>query len=153
QLEIIDVLDDDANLNEHGLHYKGKNRFVVRKEFSKELEDKGFLVKDEDYKNKVGTSERTGEIIEPKLSVQWFLKMNEITQPALKAVESQEIKLYPEKYKNTWNHWLNNTFDWNISRQLYWGHRIPAYFYGEAMDDFVVATSIEEALELAKKKS
>lgn len=153
QLEIIDVLDDDANLNEHGLHYKGKNRFVVRKEFSKELEDKGFLVKVEDYKNKVGTSERTGEIIEPKLSVQWFLKMNEITQPALKAVESQEIKLYPEKYKNTWNHWLNNTFDWNISRQLYWGHRIPAYFYGEAMDDFVVATSIEEALELAKKKS
>lgn len=152
-LEIIDVLDDDANLNEHGLHYQGKNRFVVRKEFSKELEEKGFLAKVEDYKNKVGTSERTGEVIEPKLSVQWFLKMDEITKPALKAIADKEINLYPEKYKNTWNHWLENTFDWNISRQLYWGHRIPAYFYGEGMEDFVVATTQEEALKLAQEKS
>lgn len=152
-LEIIDVLDDDANLNEHGLHYQGKNRFVVRKEFSKELEEKGFLAKVEDYKNKVGTSERTGEVIEPKLSVQWFLKMDKITKPALNAIADKEINLYPEKYKNTWNHWLENTFDWNISRQLYWGHRIPAYFYGEGMEDFVVATTQEEALKLAQEKS
>lgn len=152
-LEIIDVLDDDANLNEHGLHYQGKNRFVVRKEFAKELDEKGFLAKIEDYKNKVGTSERTGEVIEPKLSVQWFLKMDKITKPALKAIADKEINLYPEKYKNTWNHWLENTFDWNISRQLYWGHRIPAYFYGEGMEDFVVATSQEEALKLAQEKS
>lgn len=152
-LEIIDVLDDDANLNEHGLHYKGKNRFKVRKEFAAELEEKGFLAKVEDYKNKVGTSERTGEIIEPKLSVQWFLKMDKITQPALKAVADKEVNLFPDKYKNTWNHWLENTFDWNISRQLYWGHRIPAYFYGEGMEDFVVATTQEEALVLAKEKS
>ena len=152
-LEIIDVLDDDANLNEHGLHYQGKNRFVVRKEFAKELDEKGFLAKIEDYKNKVGTSERTGEVIEPKLSVQWFLKMDQITKPALKAIADKEINLYPEKYKNTWNHWLENTFDWNISRQLYWGHRIPAYFYGDGMEDFVVATSQEEALKLAQEKS
>ena len=152
-LEIIDVLDDDANLNEHGLHYQGKNRFVVRKEFAKELDEKGFLAKIEDYKNKVGTSERTGEVIEPKLSVQWFLKMDQITKPALKAIADKEINLYPEKYKNTWNHWLENTFDWNISRQLYWGHRIPAYFYGDGIEDFVVATSQEEALKLAQEKS
>lgn len=153
KLEIIDILDDDANLNENGLHYKGKNRFKVRKEFVQELEENGFLIKIEDYKNKVGTSERTGEIIEPKLSVQWFLKMDRISKPAIQAVEENEVKLFPEKYKNTWNHWLENTFDWNISRQLYWGHRIPAYYFGDGLEDFVVANSMTEALKLASEKS
>ena len=152
-LEIVDVLDDDANLNENGLHYKGMNRFEARKAFAKELEDKGFLVKTEDYKNKVGTSERTGAVIEPKLSVQWFLKMDEITKPALQAVADGEVKLYPDKYRNTWNHWLENIHDWNISRQLYWGHRIPAWYYGEGIQDFVVAENAEKALDLAKTAS
>lgn len=153
QLEIIEVLDDDANMNENALHYKGKNRFVARKEFANELDEKGFLVKVEEYKNKVGTSERTGEIIEPKLSVQWFLKMENIVKPAIESVAKNEIKLFPEKYTNTWNHWLENTFDWNISRQLYWGHRIPAYFYGDGLEDFVVAQDQEEALKLAQEKT
>lgn len=152
-LEIVDVLDDDANLNENGLHYKGMNRFEARKAFAKELEDKGFLVKTEDYKNKVGTSERTGAVIEPKLSVQWFLKMDEITKPALQAVADGEVKLYPDKYRNTWNHWLQNIHDWNISRQLYWGHRIPAWYYGDGIQDFVVAENAEKALDLAKTAS
>ena len=152
-LQIVDVLDDDAKLNENGLHYKGMDRFVARKEFAKELEEKGFLVKVEDYKNNVGTSERTGAIIEPKLSIQWFLKMSEITQPALKAIVEKEVNLFPDKYKNTWNHWLENIHDWNISRQLYWGHRIPAYFYGEDAQDFVVAENAEKALDLIKEKT
>ncbi|MDO5655673.1 MAG: valine--tRNA ligase [Flavobacteriaceae bacterium] len=152
-LEIIDVLDDDANLNEFGLHYKGMNRFEARKAFAKELDEKGFLVKTEDYKNKVGTSERTGAVIEPKLSVQWFLKMDEITQPALKAVADGNVNLFPDKYRNTWNHWLENIHDWNISRQLYWGHRIPAWYYGEGTQDFVVAENADKALELAQLKS
>ena len=152
-LEIIDVLDDDANMNAHGLQYEGMNRFKARKEFAKELDEKGFLAKVEDYKNKVGTSERTGAVIEPKLSVQWFLKMDEITQPALKAVADDVVKLFPDKYRNTWNHWLENIHNWNISRQLYWGHRIPAWYYGDGTQDFVVATTTEDALALAKEKS
>lgn len=152
-LEIIDILDDDAKLNEYGLHYKGQDRFVVRKEFSKELEEKGFLIKVDDYKNKVGTSERTGAVIEPKLSVQWFLKMKELVKPAIEAVENNEVKLFPDNYRNTWNHWLNNVYDWNISRQLWWGHQIPAYYYGEGQNDFVVAENIDKALELANQKT
>ena len=152
-LEIVDVLDDDANLNEFGLHYKGMNRFEARKAFGKELQEKGFLVKTEEYKNKVGTSERTGAVIEPKLSVQWFLKMEEITQPAIEAVADGEVNLYPDKYRNTWNHWLENIHDWNISRQLYWGHRIPAWYYGDGIQDFVVAENEAKALELACEKS
>ena len=153
QLDIVDVLDDDARMNTYGLHLQGMNRFEARKAFAKELEEKGFLVKTEDHKNKVGTSERTGAVIEPKLSVQWFLKMNEITQSALKAVADGEVKLYPDKYRNTWNHWLENIHDWNISRQLYWGHRIPAWYYGEGIQDFVVAENAETALQLAIEKS
>lgn len=152
-LDIIDVLDDDAKLNEHGLHYQGQDRFVARKAFAKELEENGALVKIEDYQNKVGTSERTGAVIEPKLSVQWFLKMKEITEPALKAVADNQVKLFPDNYRNTWNHWLENIYDWNISRQLYWGHRIPAWYYGDGQEDFVVAENVEKALELAKHKT
>ena len=152
-LPMIDILDDDANLNEHGLHYAGKNRFEVRKAIAKELEEKNLLLKAEDYVNKVGTSERTGAVIEPKISQQWFLKMSEIAKPALEVVMNDEIKFYPEKFKNTYKHWMENIRDWNISRQLWWGQQIPAYYYGEGEYDFVVAENIERALILAKEKA
>ena len=151
-LPMIDSLDDDANLNEHGMHYAGKNRFVVRKMIAKELAEKNLLLKSEDYLNKVGTSERTGAIIEPKVSVQWFLKMEDLAKPALDVVMNDEVKFYPSKFKNTYKHWMENIRDWNISRQLWWGQQIPAYFYGEGQDDFVVAENIEQALILAKEK-
>ncbi|PKF74279.1 valine--tRNA ligase [Chryseobacterium sp. PMSZPI] len=153
QLKMIDALDDDGNLNEHGLHYAGKNRFDVRKQIAKELEEKDLLLKAEDYVNKVGTSERTGAVIEPKISVQWFLKMSEIAKPALDVVMDDEVKFYPEKFKNTYKHWMENIRDWNISRQLWWGQQIPAYYYGAGDEDFVVAETKEEALELAKQKT
>ncbi|MBB4806220.1 valyl-tRNA synthetase [Chryseobacterium defluvii] len=153
QLKMIDALDDDANLNEHGLHYAGKNRFEVRKLIAKELEEKDLLLKAEDYVNKVGTSERTGAVIEPKVSVQWFLKMSEIAKPALDAVMNDEIRFHPEKFKNTYKHWMENIRDWNISRQLWWGQQIPAYYYGDGDEDFVVAETREEALALAKEKT
>jgi len=152
-LQMIDALDDDGNLNEHGLHYAGKNRFDVRKQIAKELEEKGLLLKAEDYVNKVGTSERTGAVIEPKVSVQWFLKMSEIAKPALDVVMDDEVKFYPEKFKNTYKYWMENIRDWNISRQLWWGQQIPAYYYGDGENDFVVAENIEDALALAKEKT
>jgi len=153
QLPMIDALDDDGNLNEHGLHYAGKNRFDVRKQIAKELEENDLLLKAEDYVNKVGTSERTGAVIEPKVSVQWFLKMSEIGKPALDVVMDDEVKFYPEKFKNTYKHWMENIRDWNISRQLWWGQQIPAFYYGDGENDFVVAETIEEALALAKEKT
>lgn len=152
-LQMIDSLDDDGNLNQHGLHYNGKNRFEVRKLIVKELKEKGLLLKAEDYVNKVGTSERTGAVIEPKISQQWFLKMSEIAKPALDVVMNDEVKFHPEKFKNTYRHWMENIRDWNISRQLWWGQQIPAYYYGEGENDFVVAENIEEALTLAKEKT
>ncbi|ASK30406.1 valine--tRNA ligase [Chryseobacterium sp. T16E-39] len=153
QLKMIDALDDDGNLNEYGLHYAGKNRFEVRKQIAKELQEKDLLLKAEDYVNKVGTSERTGAVIEPKVSVQWFLKMSELAPSALNVVMDDEIKFYPEKFKNTYKHWMENIRDWNISRQLWWGQQIPAYYYGSGDEDFVVAETKEEALELAKQKT
>ncbi len=153
QLEVIDIFNDDASLNAYGLHFEGKDRFVVRKEIVKELESISSLEKVEDYKNKVGTSERTGAIIEPKVSIQWFLKMKDLAQPALNAVMEDDVKLVPKKFKNTYRHWMENVRDWNISRQLWWGHRIPAYFYGANHNDFVVAENKKDALELAKKKT
>lgn len=152
-LQMIDSLDDDGNLNQHGLHYNGKNRFEVRKLIVKELKEKGLLLKAEDYVNKVGTSERTGAVIEPKISQQWFLKMSEIAKPALDVVMNDEVKFHPEKFKNTYRHWMENIRDWNISRQLWWGQQIPAYYYGEGENDFVVAENIEEAVTLAKEKT
>src|SRR5690606_6675512 len=116
------------------------------------LEEKGFLVKAEDYINKVGYSERTDVVIEPKLSLQWFLNMKEISKPALDSVKNNEIKFHPEKFKNSYYHWLENIKDWCISRQLWWGHQIPAFYYGKAENDFVVANTIEEAIELATAK-
>lgn len=153
QLPMIDSMDDDANLNEHGLHYAGQNRFDVRKQIVKELEEKGLLLKAEDYVNKVGTSERTGAVIEPKISQQWFLKMADIAKPALDVVMNDEVSFYPDKFKNTFKYWMENIRDWNISRQLWWGQQIPAFYYGIGENDFVVAETIEEALVLAKEKS
>lgn len=152
QLEVVDIFNDDASLNSFGLHYEGKDRFVVRKEITKELENLGSLAKIESYVHKVGTSERTKEVIEPKISAQWFLKMDTIVKPALKAVlEDEEIHFFPKHYNNTYRHWLENIRDWNISRQLWWGHRIPAYFYGDGVNDFVVASTTEEAVNLVSE--
>ena len=153
-LEVIDIFNEDATLNSFGMHYQGKDRFVVREEISAELETLGCLQKTENHLNKVGTSERTKAVIEPRLSDQWFLKMEDMVKPALSAVlETQDIKLYPKKIENTYRHWLENIRDWNVSRQLWWGQQIPAYFYGDGKEDFVVAESKEEALKLAIEKT
>ena len=149
-LAVIDIFNDDATLNEFGLHYQGKDRFVARKEIVKELEGLGVLVKTETHINKVGTSERTGAVIEPKLSDQWFLKMKELAQPALDAVLNKDVNLVPDKFVNTYKHWMENVRDWNISRQLLWGQQIPAYYYGSGKNDFVIAETKEQALEKAK---
>ena len=154
QLEVIDIFNADATLNSFGLHYQGKDRFVARKEIAKELDLKGYLIKTEQHLHKVGTSERTKEVIEPRLSDQWFLKMEALAKPAIKAVlEDQSIHLFPKKFENTYRHWMENIRDWNISRQLFWGQQIPAYYYGDGKDDFVVADSQKAALELAVNKS
>ena len=154
KLEVIDIFNDDASLNSFGMQYEGKDRFVARKEVVKELEAKGILVKTEVHTNKVGTSERTKAVIEPRLSDQWFLKMEDLVKPAIKAVlgDDTDINLYPKKFENTYRHWMENIRDWNISRQLWWGQQIPAYFYGDGKEDFVVAESREEAFKLAKEK-
>ena len=153
-LQTVDIFNDDATLNANGLHFEGKDRFVVRKEIVKELQEKGYLVKTEDYTNKVGTSERTKVVIEPRLSEQWFLKMEELVKPALTAVlDTHEVRFYPKKFENTYRHWMENIRDWNISRQLWWGQRIPAYYYGTKPDEVVVAEQPKQALELARKQS
>ena len=152
-LEIIDIFNEDATLNSFGLHYEGKDRDMVKKEIAEELKEKGFLTKVEKYNHRVGRSERTKAVIEPRLSRQWFLKMKELAQPALDAIRNEEVKLIPKKFENTYFHWMDNVRDWNISRQLWWGHRIPAYFYGDGENEFVVAASIEEALPLAQEKT
>ena len=154
ELEVIDIFNEDATLNSFGLHYEGKDRFIVRKEIVKELEALGTIVKIEDYTNRVGISERTKAIIEPRLSDQWFLKMKHLAKPAIEAVlETEDVKLYPKRFNNTYRHWMENIRDWNISRQLRWGQQIPAYYYGDGKEDFVVAENIEAALELAKEKT
>jgi valyl-tRNA synthetase len=154
KLEVIDIFNDDASLNSFGLHYQGKDRFVVRKEVTKELEELGALIKTEQHLNKVGTSERTKAVIEPRLSDQWFLKMEDLVKPAIKAVlEDGDVVLHPKKFENTYRHWLSNIRDWNISRQLWWGQQIPAYFYGDGKEDFVVAETLEKAVFLAQEKT
>ncbi len=153
-LEIIDIFNEDASLNANGLHYENEDRFIARKKFVEELEEKGFLIKTENHLNKIGTSERTKAVIEPRLSEQWFLKMENLVKPAIDSVlENNEIKLFPDKFKNTYSHWLKNIRDWNISRQLWWGQRIPAYYYTKDKSKFVVAETQEEALKLAQEKS
>ena len=153
KLEVIDVFNDDATLNNYGLHYNGLDRFVVRSKISKELDQIGALIKTKNHLNKVGKSERTKCIIEPKLSEQWFLKMEKISKPALKAVMEDEVKLFPKKFKNTYKNWMENVRDWNISRQLWWGHQIPVYYYGDNKSDFVVAETKAQALTEAITKT
>ena len=154
QLEVIDIFNEDASLNSYGLHYQGKDRFVVREEIYKELSDLGCVIKVETHVHKVGTSERTKAVIEPRLSDQWFLKMEDLVKPALKAVlETEEIKLFPKKIENTYRHWLENIRDWNVSRQLWWGQQIPAFYYGDHKEDYVVAENRDKALIIAKEKS
>ncbi|HNP94613.1 MAG TPA: valine--tRNA ligase [Cyclobacteriaceae bacterium] len=154
-LPVIDTINDDGTLNEKCEIPKfiGKERFAVRKEIIKDLKEAGHLVKEEEFITRIGRSERTNTVVEPKLSLQWFVKMKEISRRAYKAVEEDEIKLHPAKFKNTYRHWMENVRDWCVSRQLWWGHRIPAYFYGQGDDDFVVAESLDEAVSLACKKS
>ena len=154
QLEVIDIFNEDASLNSYGLHYQGKDRFVVREEIHAELASLGCILKVETHINKVGTSERTKAVIEPRLSDQWFLKMEDLVKPALKAVlETEEIKLFPKKIENTYRHWLENIRDWNVSRQLWWGQQIPAFYYGDHKEDYVVAENKDKALVIAKEKS
>lgn len=148
KLESIDIFNDNGTLNEKAQLYVGKDRFDVRNEIVIDLEKSGNLVKIEEYANKVGTSERTGSVIEPKLSLQWFCKMQDMAAPALEVVMNDTIKFHPEKFKNTYSHWMNNIKDWCISRQLWWGHRIPAWHISS--NEFVVAKNAEEALEKAK---
>ncbi len=150
-LEVIDILNEDGTLNAKAQIYIGDDRFIARKKIAKELEIKGFLAKVEDYKSNVGHSERTDAVIEPRLSLQWFLKMDTITKPALENVMNDTINLIPPKFKNTYNHWMSNVRDWCISRQLWWGHRIPAWY--DDQGNYVVGKTEEEALELYKKEN
>lgn len=150
-LETIDIFNDDGTLNKHGLVYEGMDRFDVRKKIEKDLTDLDLLEKAEPYTNKVGYSERTHVAIEPKLSMQWFLKMEHLAAPAAKAVQDDTIRFFPAKFKNTYNHWMENIKDWCISRQLWWGHRIPAYYLPEG--GYVVAETPEKALEEARRKT
>ena len=150
-LEIIDILNDDGTLNESAQLYIGKDRFDVREEISNDLKSQGFLIKIEEYKNKVGFSERTNTVIEPKISMQWFCKMKDLSKPALDNVLNDNIKLHPKKFKNTYRYWMENIKDWCVSRQLWWGQQIPAFYYEG--NKFVVAQTKEEALVLAKKEN
>jgi valyl-tRNA synthetase len=149
-LESIDILNNDGTLSEEAELYIGKERFVVREEIAVDLKAKGYLVKTEEYQNKVGFSERTDAVIEPKLSMQWFCKMEEFSKPALEHVMNNDIQFHPPKFKNTYRHWMENIKDWCVSRQLWWGQQIPAYFYEG--NKYVVAESKEEALTLAQKE-
>jgi len=154
-LESVDIFNDDGTLGEKAGLFIGEDRFEVREKIVEVLKEEGHIDKIEDYVNKVGYSERTDAVIEPKLSLQWFLKMTDLSKPALESVMKDEVKLFPPKFKNTYRHWMENVKDWCISRQLWWGHRIPAYYYGEnpGPNDYVVAQNEADALVLAKEKS
>lgn len=147
-LEEINIFNDNGTLNDNGMQYKGMDRFECRKRIIEDLKAANLVEKIEDYDNKIGLSERTQSPIEPKLSMQWFLKMDVLAKPALEVVENDTIRFWPDKFKNTYRHWMENVKDWCISRQLWWGHRIPAYFLPNKQ--FIVAKSKEEAFEKAK---
>mgnify|MGYP001319716141 CR=1 FL=1 len=153
-LEFIDILNDDASLNDICLHYSGMDRFDAREKIIDELDSWGLFVKKENITHNVGVSERTGSVIEPKFSHQWFLKMEDLVKPAIKSVlKSEDIKFFPKKFDNTFRNWMENIRDWNISRQLYWGHQIPVFYYGDENKDYVVAENIDLALEQVRKKT
>ncbi len=150
KLESIDIFEDNGTLSEAAGHFVGEDRFAVRKKMVQKLEEEGYLLKVEDYTNKVGYSERTDVVIEPKLSLQWFLKMENLAKPALENVMNDKVQFHPAKFKNTYRHWMENVRDWCISRQLWWGQRIPAYYTPDK--DFVVAETKEQALKIAREK-
>ena len=153
-LEFIDILNDDASLNDICLHYSGMDRFDAREKIIDELDSLGLFIKKENITHNVGVSERTGSVIEPKFSHQWFLKMEDLVKPAIKSVlKSEDIKFFPKKFDNTFRNWMENIRDWNISRQLYWGHQIPVFYYGDENKDYVVAENIDLALEQVRKKT
>ena len=151
-LEVINILNPNGTLNQNAKLYVGEDRFEVRKKIAYELHTTGYLIKEEDHINKIGFSERTDAVIEPRLSLQWFCAMEKISKPALENVMNNTVQFLPEKFKNTYKHWMENIRDWCISRQLWWGHRIPAYYFGEGKDDFIVAQSIDKALEKLNKQ-
>ena len=153
KLEFIDIFNSDGSLNHQGLHFEGQDRFAARKAVVKELKTNGSLIKVTPHTHKVGTSERTKAVVEPRLSDQWFLRMESLAKPAIDAVENEDVQLVPKKFINTYRYWMNNIRDWNISRQLWWGHQIPAYYYGTHNENVVVADTKQEALEKAKKKT
>lgn len=152
-LETINMMNADGTISEEGELYVGMDRFAVRKQIAKDLDKAGNMVATEDYQNKVGYSERTDVVIEPRLSPQWWVSMKDLAEPALENVMNNNIQFHPPKFKNTYRHWMENVKDWCISRQLWWGHRIPAYYFGDGENDFVVAQSKEDALESARIKT
>ena len=153
KLAFVDIFNPDGTLNSEGLHFEGKDRFEVRKLVVQELKSSKKLLQTKAHTHKVGLSERTKAVVEPRLSDQWFLKMEDLAKPALTAVEDGTVQLFPKKFMNTYRHWMNNIRDWNISRQLWWGQQIPAYYYGPDKQDFVVALTEEEALDKAREKT
>ncbi|MBC8150012.1 MAG: valine--tRNA ligase [Bacteroidetes bacterium] len=152
-LKVINTIAADGTMSSEAGSYEGLDRFLVRKKIAKDLDKLGNLVKIEDYTNKVGRSERTDAVIEPRLSLQWFMAMEKLAKPALDHVMDDTIQFHPAKFKNSYRHWMENIKDWCVSRQLWWGHRIPAWYFGEGEDDFVVAKTLEDALKAASKKA
>lgn len=152
-LEVIDMLNADGTVADVAKHYIGEDRFKARKLIIKDLEDLGLLVKVEEMANKVGYSERTDSVIEPRLSLQWFCKMDKLSEPALQHVINDDVQFHPSKFKNSYSHWMENIRDWCISRQLWWGHRIPAWYFGDGENDYVIAKTEDEALQKARGKS
>ena len=153
QLEVINILDSSGCLNENAKLFVGQDRFDVRKSIAEELDSSGYLIRIEDHINKIGFSERTDAIIEPRLSLQWFCSMEKLSIPALENVMNDKVQFHPSKFKNTYRHWVENIRDWCISRQLWWGHQIPAFFYGDGKEDFIVAPSKAEALKKLNSQS
>ena len=151
-LDIIDIFNEDASLNDYGMHYKSLDRFSVRKKIINELDEKGLLDRAEDYTHNIALSERTSCVVEPKLSTQWFVRMKKLSKPALDLVLNGDIQFYPKKYVKTYKNWLENIRDWNISRQLYWGHRIPVFYLKEDKSKYVVCLSSSEAVKLFEEK-
>jgi len=152
-LKVINTIAADGTMSSEAGTYEGMDRFLVRKQIAKDLDKLGNLVEIEDYTNKVGRSERTDAVIEPRLSLQWFMAMEKLAKPALDHVMDDTIQFHPAKFKNSYRHWMENIKDWCVSRQLWWGHRIPAWYFGEGDDDFVVAKTLEDALKAASKKA
>ena len=152
ELEIIDIFNDDATINHHGKKYQGLDRFEAKKQIVNDLTEQGLISKTESYTHNIALSERTNSVVEPKLSLQWFIKMKKIAEPAIDAVVSGDIKFYPKKYMNTYKNWMENIRDWNISRQLYWGHRIPVYYLKNDNSKFVVSKNVKDALVKFKSK-